>query len=863
MTRPTRLAFTYAVVSTAWILGSDLLLGRLSGIPQSVTTVSLLKGFAFVGLTTALLYLLVARWAEEDLAEALRPGLMGPAIVLSGIALVAAAGTYHGVRSDQKLLREREVSILGSIAEARGRFLAQVLEERREPVHSLAVRLSRTPAPDAEVEASLAAFVGSHPRTVQGVSLFGEGCVPLHAAGRGPGDRPADLCKAATPAGEWFAGPPGTGSWALSMMVPGSPRTLVAAFHAAPISNLLTPVQYGTAEGRVRLERAGDHERNAPSLSARSGPVAGTDWIVVVEADESSLARSFDRHALTSAAGALLLVVGAGALLVLQWRARSGALARAAERADLEKVRAERDLAAERRRGEARYRTILETATEGIHIVDLDGRVVEVNPAFRSLLRLPDGPLSLTLPDFEAGISPERCREEVARRIENPGRFEARWKRRDGTLLDVEVSVTGVVIEGQTLLSCAGRDVTEQRKSEERNAELETRFREAQKMESIARLAGGVAHDFNNMLGVILGYSQLAESRLPEGSDVREHIQEIEKAAERSAELTRQLLAFARRQPIAPQPLDLSSSVQQMSKMLSRLVGEDVELRILVAPDLWKVHMDPSQVDQILVNLVVNARDATSRGGTITIETANETVPAGAGPGPVLAPGDYVALSVKDTGSGIDPEVLPHIFEPFFTTKPKGKGTGLGLATTYGIARQNLGAVDVRSEVGQGSVFRVRIPRLKDPVEAVPTAVATQAPKGTETILLVDDEDMLLRLMKGALESSGYHVLTAQDGASALQIARDLPGAIDLLVTDVVMPGLSGKELRQRLATLRPGVRCLYLSGYTADVIAHHGILDADVHLLQKPFSVARLAEKVREVLDGAVSGSAIPIVRR
>lgn len=392
----------------------------------------------------------------------------------------------------------------------------------------------------------------------------------------------------------------------------------------------------------------------------------------------------------------------------------------------------------------------------------------------------------------------------------------------------------------------AVRYITEQK-------ELEAQLRQAQKLESVGRLAGGVAHDFNNMLGVIMGYTDMALSRSAADNPIFQYLQEIQKAAARSAGLTRQLLAFARRQPASPETIDLGKAVSGMEKILKRLIGEDIEFISSSAANTWKVRIDPSQIDQILVNLVVNARDAISGAGTVTIEIENATVDetyCAAHEG--FAPGDYVMLSVSDTGAGMDRETQEKIFEPFFTTKEAGKGTGLGLSMVYGIVKQNGGFINVYSEPGRGTTFKIYLPRFDGEADQINTSVADDEGglAGTETILVVEDEEQILNLAKMVLEGFGYRVLTAQRPSEAISKCGDFGDVIHLLITDVVMPEMNGKELGQQIERLKPGIKTLFMSGYTANVIAHSGIVSDGINFIQKPFSLNGLAKKIREILD-------------
>jgi len=388
-------------------------------------------------------------------------------------------------------------------------------------------------------------------------------------------------------------------------------------------------------------------------------------------------------------------------------------------------------------------------------------------------------------------------------------------------------------------------DITERK-------QLEEQFHQAQKMEAVGRLAGGVAHDFNNLLTAILGSADLVLDSLTAGVPEREEVEEIRKAAVRAADLTRQLLAFSRQQVIAPTVLNPNGVVANMDKLLRRLLGEDVELRTVLAPDLAAVKADPSQLEQIVLNLAVNARDAMPNGGKLTIETQNVELDQEYVRGHLSAqPGPYVMLAVSDTGVGMDAATQSRIFEPFFTTKEQGKGTGLGLATTYGIVKQSGGWIWVYSEPGHGTSFKIYLPRVAEAAApAAPSPVPPLSVRGSETVLLVEDDEMIRKLVQKVLKANGYAVLVAASGRDAERVAEQHEGPIDLLMTDVVMPGLSGREVARRLSAARTGIRVLYLSGYTDDAIVHHGVLDPGVAFLQKPFTPAVLGRKVREVLD-------------
>jgi signal transduction histidine kinase len=395
-------------------------------------------------------------------------------------------------------------------------------------------------------------------------------------------------------------------------------------------------------------------------------------------------------------------------------------------------------------------------------------------------------------------------------------------------------------------------DITERKRAEKEQAKLQHQLTQAQKMESVGRLAGGVAHDFNNLLMGILNYAELCRDKVAQDHPIREWLNEITVDAERSAQLTHQLLAFARKQIIAPKVLDLSEAVSGMLKLLRRLIGEDITMKLTAHSDTWPVKIDPVQIDQILANLAVNARDAIGGVGSITIETSNATYDeayCAAHLGSV--PGDYALLTVSDTGCGMGPEMLEHIFEPFFTTKGVGEGTGLGLATVFGIVKQNNGYINVSSEPGKGTTFQIYLPRHVR-AETAQAAVAAPAkpPRGTETILMVEDEKSVRLTTHMFLEDLGYTVLVAENPEKALALVAQHPAEIHLLITDVIMPGMSGRDLAQRLSELRPAIKRLFISGFTADVIAERGILADSVNFLSKPFGRDELARKVREVLE-------------
>jgi len=398
------------------------------------------------------------------------------------------------------------------------------------------------------------------------------------------------------------------------------------------------------------------------------------------------------------------------------------------------------------------------------------------------------------------------------------------------------------------------RDITEKRQQQRTIRELERRYEQSQKLETVGRLAGGIAHDFNNLLSVILSYTELAYDELSPDTPIAQDLLEVRHAGEKAAALTRQLLAFSRQQVLRPVPLDLNAVASGFEKMLHRILGEDIRYCQRLAPELGMIRADPGQIEQVIMNLAVNARDAMPAGGTLTLETSNvELGDALASTGPAVPPGSYVMLSVTDTGDGMDALTRARIFEPFFTTKPKGKGTGLGLSTVYGIVKQSDGDVYVVSEPGAGARFEIYLPRVtaNEPATVAPVA-APVSTAGGGTILLAEDEPALRRVIARALREAGYTVLAAEDGAKALHLSAGHPGEIQLVVTDVVMPHMGGSELVERIARIRPSVKVLFMSGYTDKTIVHHGVRDEDTSFLAKPYKAADLLERVQRLLESS-----------
>ena len=500
------------------------------------------------------------------------------------------------------------------------------------------------------------------------------------------------------------------------------------------------------------------------------------------------------------------------------------------------------------RESEERYRLLFESNPHPMWVYDLETLAfLAVNEAaVRHYGYSREEFLAMTIKDIRPPEDVPALMEIVARvggGLDQTGVW--RHRKKDGSVIDVGITSHTLTFAGRRARVVLVNDITERR-------QLEEQLRQAQKMEAVGQLAGGIAHDFNNLLVAINGYSELALRRLQAEDPLRRNVEEIRKAGERAAALTRQLLAFSRRQVLQPMALDLNAIVSEMEKMLRRLIGEDVELRTALAPDLGSVKADPGQIEQVLMNLAVNARDAMPRGGKLTVETQNVDLDEEyASRHVAVAPGPYVMLAVSDTGTGMDAETQARIFEPFFTTKEVGKGTGLGLSTVYGIVKQSGGNVWVYSEPGHGSTFKVYFPRVGEGAQEYRRgAEPEEVLRGEETVLLAEDEETVRKLAREVLELYGYRVLEAAGGGDALLICERHAGPIQLLVTDVVMPEMGGRELAARLARLRPETRVLYMSGYTDSAIAHQGVLEDRADFIQKPFTPEALARKVREVLD-------------
>jgi PAS domain S-box-containing protein len=494
---------------------------------------------------------------------------------------------------------------------------------------------------------------------------------------------------------------------------------------------------------------------------------------------------------------------------------------------------------------------LIENSPLAIMVMDSGHKVQMCNPAFEKLFQsVPQEDIGKPVVALFPGEKtlPEASAVSGATSNWTPVRLTTRRRRKDGSFVDVELHLVPLIVNGKVLGSLSiYQDVTEQRV-------LERQLRVAQKMEAVGRLSGGIAHDFNNLLGVIIGYIQVMKRTLVPGQPSYEYADEIEKAGQRAVSLTRQLLAFSRQQILEPVILNLNTLVSEMEKMLPRLIGEDIQLNLILDPAIGQIKADSGQIEQVVMNLAVNARDAMPDGGKLTIQTANAELDAAftrEHPGSVA--GQYVMLAVTDTGTGMDPETQSQIFEPFFTTKGRDKGTGLGLATVYGVVKQSNGYITVDSEKGKGALFKIYFSRIEQPVasrsESIP---APPTVGGSETILLVEDAEPLRLLAQLFLKENGYHVLTAADGAEAEHVAAQTPGPIHLLLTDVVMPGINGRVLAERLAPSHPAMKVLFMSGYTDSFIAGHGVLEEGIHLLYKPFTEEVLMRKIRELLNAS-----------
>ena len=500
------------------------------------------------------------------------------------------------------------------------------------------------------------------------------------------------------------------------------------------------------------------------------------------------------------------------------------------------------------RRSEARSRSLILSAAFGICRCTLGGRFLDVNPALINMLGHGSVEDLLKLDARrEVFVNPQdldRLAEDY-RRTGSLNGVELQWKRKDGRVIIVRLSGCAATIsdEPEEVLELIAEDITDRR-------QLEEQLRQAQKMDAVGRLAGGVAHDFNNLLMVINGYTEVLLEQLEQGSAMHHKVQSIQQAADRAATLTRQLLAFSRKQLLELKVVDVNIVIGDMERLLRPLIGENIELVTRLSPETGHTRADAGQLEQVIMNLVVNAKDAMPEGGKLTVESSDVTVRHSFREHRFIQPGRYAVISVTDTGHGMDKETQSRIFEPFFTTKEKGKGTGLGLSTVYGIVKQSNGYVFAQSELGAGTTFYVYLPRVEDSAEELSPAQSQQSEAGgCETVLLVEDEESVRELVRLTLAARGYKVLEAENGECGLRVSESFKENIDILITDVVMPGIGGRELAKKLLALRPGISVLYLSGYTEDAVITQGAPGPSTAFLQKPFTLQNLAKKVREVL--------------
>ncbi len=527
-----------------------------------------------------------------------------------------------------------------------------------------------------------------------------------------------------------------------------------------------------------------------------------------------------------------------------------------------ERVKAEAAL----REAQARFTRLAESGLVGIMIGDDTGRIVDANDAFLIMVGYSRDDLATGLVSWAKMTPPEWVSMNIAATEQLAihgvaGPWEKEYLRKDGSRVPVLVGVA--TLEGNRNVSLS-IDLTARKqaeagrtRAEEALRKSEEQLRQAQKMEAVGRLAGGVAHDFNNVLSIILSYSDLILGDMKPADPLRADIEEIRKAASRAAGLTRQLLLFSRQQVVEPRVIDLYEVLASMDKMLQRILGEDVDLVLIAPKSSGRVKVDPSHVEQVILNLVVNARDAMPTGGKLTVETANIVLDEHYATTHVPSkPGQYVMMAVSDTGTGMDRETRARIFEPFFTTKEIGKGTGLGLSTVFGIVQQSGGNIWVYSEPGKGTTFKIYLPRVDAELDVLTPAVAPTTLQGNETILLVEDEEQVRTVVLGILRRQGYDMIAARNAEEALLLCQKHPGKIDLLLTDVVMPQMSGPDLARRVASMRPDTRVLCMSGYTDDSIVRHGVLESGAAFIQKPITPALLTRKVREVLDADPSAT-------
>ena len=628
----------------------------------------------------------------------------------------------------------------------------------------------------------------------------------------------------------------------------GRYRTGVVLYLACTSAMPLTVPFLGTAHYEIALLAAGIMPVLIAAIALSHRWVLGVLASIVAIGMVELVAIPMPPRLATTGFGMILVVLVSG-VLVLVLRRYQDTLSRIR----LRTMHANEHAA---RRSERHYRTLFETVTDGILLVNRDERVIEANnAACRQLGYTREELLGIPLTKI---VPPEALEHlaEVQREVAARGfvRVDASHRRKDGSTYPVELTVSMTEVDGAPAFMAVNRDVTERRRAEADRRRLEDQLQHAVKMESIGRLAGGVAHDFNNLLTAILGNLELAKDRLQSNDGVQELLGEVREAAVSAAGLTNQLLAFSRKQIVEPRLVDLNELIVHMHKMLVRLIGEDIELRTLPGPGPVTVRIDPGLAEQVLVNLAVNARDAMVGGGVLIIETAIVSLDEQYKRShPLVETGPHVRLAISDTGCGMSDEVKQHLFEPFFTTKPRGQGTGLGLATIYGAIRQSNGHIEVYSEVGKGTTFKIYLPAESGAPESLTPALGLRpVTGGSETVLVVEDDERVRNVATKVLRNAGYRVLSASNGEAALDLASHDREPIHLLVTDVVMPGMNGRQLAEHLAEGHPETRTLFTSGYTDNIIAHHGVLDREIEFLSKPYTLEVLTRRVRDILDKA-----------
>lgn len=597
-------------------------------------------------------------------------------------------------------------------------------------------------------------------------------------------------------------------------------------------SNMPIAVQAGS--GKVGMFEGKDYR--GKDVLADFRPIPSTRWLLVAKVDESEiLAEARYRGVVV-----ILLVI-----LFIVFAMMGTAYAYRRDQVTIYRELSQTGLAL--RESEEKFRGLVEGSTSAIWIHD-DKNFLYANPAALQMTGYSFDELShlsvveLIHADFRESVT--KRSEERMKGGENPKHYEYQIVRKNGEAVWIDFSDAVIDYQGRRAIIASAYDISDRKR-------LEEQLIQAQKMDAIGRLAGGVAHDYNNMLAIIIGYTELAAMNLKKDDPVYRYVDLIRSTSKRGADLTRQLLAFARREIVSPKPIEPNKSILSLQRMLQKLIGEDIALKFIPGRSIWIVKIDPTQFDQILVNLATNARDAIDGVGEIIIETSNTVIDETYTGGKMsFAPGEYMKLSFSDNGKGMDKETMDKIFEPFFTTKPKGQGTGLGLSTLYGIVGQNGGSVDVYSQPGKGTTFQIYLPRYSGEVDVSAEEGETVDVTGSETILVVEDEADLLDLTKSSLEEYGYKVITSLSPGKSILLCEMYHDEINLLLTDVVMPSMNGKELRERIRRIMPDIKTLFMSGYTADIIAHRGVLEEDVEFIQKPFTPYALAKKVREVLN-------------